>query len=43
MHYFTVDCDTFSNEEQVVVVVPATSVDIAGSKEMLSLNSLLCW
>ena len=25
MHTFTVNCDTFSNEEKVAVVVPLTS------------------
>ena len=31
MHSFTVDCDSFSNEEKVAVVVPVTSVDVTGS------------
>ena len=26
MHFFTVNCDTFSNEEKVAVVFPVTSV-----------------
>ena len=38
MHSFTVDCDTFSNEEKVAVVVPATSVEVTGSKTMLALS-----
>ena len=28
MHSFTVNCDTFSNEEKVAVVVSVTSVDV---------------
>ena len=28
MHSFTVDCNTFSNEEKVAVVVPVTSVQV---------------
>ena len=28
MHYFTINCDTFSNEEKVAVVVPVTSVEV---------------
>ena len=38
MHSFTVDCDTFSNEEKVAVVVPVTSEDITCSGTMLALN-----
>ena len=26
MHSFTVNCDTFSNEEKVAAIVPVTSV-----------------
>ena len=37
MHSFTVDCDTFSNEEKVAVV-PATSVEVTCSEAMLVLN-----
>ena len=37
MHSFTVNCDTFSNEEKVVVVVPVTCVEIACSQAMLGL------
>ena len=29
MHSFTVDCDTFSNEEKVAADDPVTSVDVA--------------
>ena len=32
MHSFTDDCDTFSNEGKVAVVVPVTSVEVAGSE-----------
>ena len=28
MHSLAVDCDTFSNEEKVAVVVPVTSVEV---------------
>ena len=35
---FTVDCDTFSNEEKVAVVVPVTSVEVTGSESMLALS-----
>ena len=28
MHSFTIDCDTFSNEEKVAAVVQVTSVDL---------------
>ena len=31
MHTFTVNCDTFSNEEIVAAVVPVTSVEITCS------------
>ena len=33
MHYFNVDCETFSNEYKVAVVVPVTS-----SEAMLALS-----
>ena len=36
MHSFTVNCDTFSNEEKVAAVVPATSVEITCSEAMLA-------
>ena len=28
MHYFTVNCDTCSNEKKVAAVVPVTSVEV---------------
>ena len=31
MHSFTVNCDTFSNEEKVAAVVPVTSVEVTSS------------
>ena len=34
---FTVNCDTFSNEENVAAVVPVTSVDVTCSEAMLAL------
>ena len=37
MHSFTVNCDTFSNEEKVAAVVPVTSVKATCSEEMLAL------
>ena len=38
MHSFTVNCDTFSNEEKVAVVVTLTSVDVTSSEAMLALS-----
>ena len=38
MHSFTVNCDTFSNEEKVAVVAPVTSVEITCSEAMLTLG-----
>ena len=38
MHSFTVNCDTFSNEEIVAAVVPVTSVEVTCSEAMLALN-----
>ena len=38
MHSFTVNCDTFSNEENVEVVVPVTSVEATCSEAMLALS-----
>ena len=38
MHSFTVNCDTFSNEEKVAVVVPVTSEEITCSEAMLALS-----
>ena len=44
IHSLTVDCDTFSSNEKVAVVVPVTSVEVevTGSDAMLALYSLLC-
>ena len=38
MHSFTVNCDTFSNEEKVSAVVPVTSVEVTCSEVMLVLS-----
>ena len=38
MHYFTVNCDTFSNEEKVAAVVPVTNVEVTCSEAMLALS-----
>ena len=38
MHCFTVNCDTFSNEEKVAAVVPVTSVEVTCSEAMLALS-----
>ena len=38
MHSFTVNCDTFSNEEKVSAVVPVTSVEVTCSEAMLALS-----
>ena len=38
MHSFTVNCDTFSNDEKVAAVVPVTSVEVTCSKAMLALG-----
>ena len=38
MHSFTVDCERFSNEKKVAVVVPVTSVEVRGSEAMLALS-----
>ena len=45
MHSFTVNCDTFSNEEKVAAVVPVASVEVTCSEAMLALSfsSLQCW
>ena len=37
MHSFTVNCDTFSNEEKVAAVVPVISVEVACSEAMFNL------
>ena len=38
MHSFTVNWETFSNEENVAVVAPVTSVEITCSEAMLALG-----
>ena len=38
MHSFTVNSDTFSNEENLAAVVPVTSVEVTCSEAMLALN-----
>ena len=38
MHSFTVNCDTFSNEEKVAVVDSVTSVEVTCSEAMLALS-----
>ena len=38
MHSFTVNYDTFSNEENVAAVVPVTSVEVTCSEAMLALS-----
>ena len=38
MHSLTVNCDTFSNIENVAVVVPVTSVEATRSEPMLALS-----
>ena len=43
MHSFTVNCDTFSNEEKVATVVPVKSVEVTCSEAtvVLSFSTLL--
>ena len=38
IHSLTVNCDTFSNEENVAAVVPVTSVEVTSSETMLALS-----
>ena len=38
MHSFTVNCDTYSNEEKVAAVVQVTSVEVTCSEAMLALS-----
>ena len=38
MHSFTVNCDTFSNEEKVAAVFPVTGVEVTCSEAMLALS-----
>ena len=43
MHSFTVDCDTFSNEEKVALVGPITSVELICSEAILALGFSTLW
>ena len=36
MHSFTVNCDSFSNEEKVAAVVPVTCIEVTCSEAMLA-------
>ena len=36
MYSFTFNCDTFSNEEEVAVIEPVTSVEVTCSEAMLA-------
>ena len=38
MHSLTVDCDTFSTEVKVAIVIPVTSVEVTGAEAMLALS-----
>ena len=38
MHSFTINGDTFSNEEKVAVVVQVTSVEVTCSEALLALS-----
>ena len=38
MHTFTVNCDTFSNEEKVAAVVPVTSVGVTCSEAIVTIG-----
>ena len=38
MHSFTVNCDTFSNEEKVVAVVSVTNFEVICSEAMIALS-----
>ena len=38
MYSFTVNCDTFSNEDKVATVVPVTGVEVTCSEEMFALS-----
>ena len=38
MHSFTVNCETFSNDENVAVVVSGTSVEVTCTEAMLALS-----
>ena len=43
VHSFTVNCDTFSNEEKVAAVVPLTSVEVTCSEAMLAVSSMFLY
>ena len=38
MHSFTINCDTFLDEQNVAAVVPVTSVEVTCSEAMLALS-----
>ena len=38
MHSYTVNCDTFLNEEKVAAVVPVSSIEVTCSEAMLALS-----
>ena len=38
MHSYTVNCDTFSNEEKVAAVITVKSVEVTCSEAMLALS-----
>ena len=38
MRSFTVNCDTFSNEEKIAAIVPVASAEITCSEAMLALS-----
>ena len=40
MHCFNLDCDTFTNDENVAVVVPATNIEVTCSEPMVALSFL---
>ena len=38
MHSFTVNCNTFSNEEKVAAVFPVSSIEVTCSKALLAIS-----
>ena len=42
MHSFTVNCDTFSNEEKLAAVVRVTSIEVTCSKASFSTLLVKC-
>ena len=38
MHSFTLNCDTFSNEEKIAVVLPVTSDEVTCSEATITLS-----